>query len=183
MPIKKRHIILLCCAALLLAAGCRSHREVAQTAPPPPNESAVTPAANQHDTPAAPRPRCANFTCNVQGMQANGQLRIQPDSLIWVCATKLVELGRAELTPDSVLIYSRIVGRSFRGSYEDIYRRFHYRTSFNEVQALLTSADVDREIAALLKRLHIDAAVHIGSWKEVDKISFPFNIPANTRSL
>lgn len=170
----KPHHLILCCALLLLTAGCRSQRQVAQ---------AATSAPEQQATPALPRPRCANFTCSTQGFQATGQLRMQPDSLIWASATKIVELGRAQLTPDSVLVYSRVVSRCFRGSWEDLCRRFHYRTSFSEVQTLLTADDADRQIAALLRQLRIDAAVHIGSWKEVEQITFPFSIPANTRPL
>lgn len=173
---------MFCCAVLLLAAGCRSQREAARTAPAATPET-VSETPVEQPVPTVPMPRSANFTCSVQGAQASGQLRWQPDSIIWASATKLIELGRAELTPDSVLIYSRVVSRSFRGSYDDIYRRFHYRTTFAEVQAMLTADDADQQIATLLKRLRIDAAVHIGPWKESAKMSFPFSIPANTRPL
>lgn len=177
MPINRRHIILLCGALLLLASGCRSRRESAQPAPVPSvAEEIIEPTK-------VPQYRTANFTCSLQGTQANGQLRMQTDSLIWASATKIIELGRAELTHDSVLIYSRVVNRCYRGSYEDIYRRFHYRTSFDEVQAILTAPDADRQIAALLKQLRIDGSVRLGPWKTAETLTFPFNIPANARPL
>lgn len=182
---KKHHITLLCLALLLLTAGCRSHREAVRTEPAATEQSGQCGHAEppQPQQPATPQFRTASFTCSMQGTQAAGQLRIATDSLIWASAAKIIELGRAELTPDSVLVYSRVVNRCFRGSYEDIYRRFRHRTSFDEIQKLLASDDADQQIDALLKQLRIDAAVHIGPWKEAPSLTFPFSIPANARPL
>lgn len=184
---KNRHIILLGCALLLLATGCRSHREAARTAPQ--EQSAQgQPGRGPQETPGQTQPArarllTASFTCSAQGVQASGQLRAASDSLIWASASKILELGRAELTPDSVLVYSRVLNRCFRGSYDDIYRRFHYRTSFKEIQSMLTADDADRQIAGLLKQLRLDAAVHIGPWKEAQALTFPFSIPSNARPI
>lgn len=182
MPIKRLHIAALCLTLLLLASGCRSRRDTAQPAPPgqavPERQGKVA-----EPEPAKPTYRTAAFTCTLQGTQASGQIRTIPDSLIWASASKIIELGRAELTPDSVRVYSRVINRCFRGSYDDIYRRFHYRTSFQEIQSLLTASDADRQIAALLKQLHIGATVHIDLWKETTTLTFPFSIPPNARPL
>lgn len=37
-----------------------------------------------------------------------GQIRVKKDSILWFSCTKLLELGRMRITPDSLLFYSRI---------------------------------------------------------------------------
>ena len=83
----RRTIFAVLALATLLAAGCRSQRDAAGTT-----------TANEGQPPAAvftPKYYTSNFTCSAQGLQATGQLRMQPDSIIWLSASKIIELGRA----------------------------------------------------------------------------------------
>lgn len=176
---------------LILATGCRSHKQVPQK-PNTANDTAITTNQGQV-TPATPvtPPKpiytphyySANFNCNAMGYKANGQMRIQSDSVIWACATKVVELGRAKLTPDSVTIYVKLMNRCFQGTYNDFYKRFHYRTNFKEVYQMVTADDAEQQISALAKRLGADITLSLDPLKEVDKLNFPMAIPNKVNPL
>lgn len=166
----------LCLMALLLT-GCRSQKEAAATRPETHTE---TPPAVVTPPVYVPAYYTSNFTCTTQGVTANGQIRMQQDSIIWLSATKVIELGRAKLTPDSVIVYVKVAGRCFRGSYMDIYRRFRYRTTFDELQKMLTAPDAEKQIAALVKSFGIEAEIKLDPWKKVEKLTFPFSVPNNT---
>ena len=93
MSLRNRSIILL--AAAMLLASCHSTKEV--TLPPPP------PSPRTDAAPAMPCEKTVtNFTASVDGMSVNGQLRMANDSVMWLSITKIIELGRALATPDSV---------------------------------------------------------------------------------
>ena len=151
-------------------AGCRSQRDAAHTRP-------TTPPAY------VPQYYTANFTCTTQGITAKGQLRMQTDSVLWAYASKIVELGRARLTQDSVVVYVKLTNSCFRGTYIDLYRRFGYRTSFDEVVAMATADDAEQQIAALMRSLNLDATVSLEPWQKADKLTFPIPIPANAKPL
>ena len=129
MPIRRR-LPLWLLAAALLAAGCISHKGAARP---------ETPAVTSPTTDASPSYYTANFTCSAEGMTANGQLRMQTDSIIWLSASKVIELGRARFTHDSVIIHAKITGQCFRGDYNDLYRRFNFRTDFDQLSKTLTA--------------------------------------------
>lgn len=116
-------------------------------------------------------------------MTANGQLRLQPDSVLWASASKVIELGRACLTKDSVVVYVKVSGRCFRGTYDDLYRRYHYRTSFQDAVKMVTADDAEQQIAALIKAFNLDATVELDPWQQVDKLKFPFSVPSNVKPL
>ena len=173
-------------SALLLITGCRSHKEAAQTARP--TDSNAQPIVVQEPVPEpepvyTPQYYSSNFTASSQGITINGQLRIQSDSVIWGSATKIIELGRAKLTPDSVIIYAKVMGRCFRGSYMDLYRRYRYRTTFDEIYQMITADDAERQIAIIARRFGIEAEIHLDPWKKVPSLTFPFSIPANVKPL
>lgn len=177
MPHYRRIIPAALCLMALALTGCRSQKEAAATRPETRTETppaVVTPPAY------VPAYYTANFACTAQGMTANGQIRMQQDSVIWLSATKVIELGRAMLTPDSVKVYVKVAGRCFRGSYMDIYRRFRYRTTFDEVQKMLTAPDAEKQIEALVKSFGIEAEIQLDPWKKADKLTFPFAVPNNT---
>jgi len=173
MPIT-RLLFPLALALLLTLAGCRSHRDTARSA-----SHAVTPTTGA----ATPRYFTSNFACSAEGVAANGQLRMQPDSVIWLSASKIIELGRARFTRDSVIIHAKVMGRCFRGNYDDLYRRFHLRTDFDQLYQTVTADDAGLRIAALARQLGIEATVELQPWKEVDRLTFPIPIPANINPL
>lgn len=164
---------------VLLWAGCLSHRDTTRN-----NSSDVgvdiLATASPHN---APLYYTARFTCSTQGITATGQLRLQPDSILWVSASKVIELGRACFTKDSVVVYAKVMGRCFRGSYDDIYRRFHYRTTFEDVVKMMTATDAEQQIATLVRPFNIEVEIRLDPWQQVEKLRFPLPIPANVNPL
>lgn len=164
----------------LTVAGCRIHREATHGTPANPNTGTNDPA----NPPAyVPKYYTANFTCTAQGVTAKGQLRLQPDSVLWASASKIIELGRARLTRDSVVVYVKVTNSCFRGTYIDLYRRFHYRTSFDEVVKMATADDAEQQIAALMSAMNLDATVKMEPWQQVATLTFPLAIPKNVNPL
>ena len=166
-------------AAVLLAlttAGCRSPREAAHNTP--------TSTGTSNNPPAyTPQYYTSNFTCTAQGVTAKGQMRLQPDSVLWASATKIIELGRARLTRDSVVVYVKVTNSCFRGTYIDLYRRFNYRTSFDEVVKMATADDAEEQIAALIRAMNLDATVKMEPWQKAEKLTFPLTVPAGAKPL
>ena len=160
----------------IMLTGCISQREPAHATHSNPTTPANPPAY-------VPKYYTSNFTCNTQGVTANGQLRLQPDSVLWASASKIIELGRARLTPDSVVVYVKVTNQCFRGTYTDLYHRFNYRTSFDEVVKMVTADDAEQQIAVLLRSLNLDATVKMEPWKQVSSLSFPISIPKKTNPL
>jgi len=163
-------IIVSLTALLLLAAACCPQRHLAE-GPEPVQPQRARPC------------RTANFSCAIEGTTVSGQLRLAEDSILWATASKIIELGRATATPDSVIVYAKAVGRCYRGTYDDLYRRFHYRTSFSELQAIVTAPDADEQLQALARRFGIAAEFHILPWRENKDASFPIYIPPHVKPL
>ena len=185
--------MLLFALTALTATSCRIHREATHARPATP----TTGNATDPDSPPAyvPQYYTAKFTCTTQGemdfkvagttqgITANGQLRLQPDSVLWAYASKIIELGRARLTPDSVVVYAKVANSCFRGTYADLYRRFGYRTNFEEVVKMATADDAEAQIATLLRSLNLDATVKLEPWQKAETLNFPIIIPANAKPL
>ena len=155
---------------MVAMAGCISHRSSSHNSTPGVRVD-VPSGTSSHYT---PHYYTTNFTCTAQGMTANGQLRLQPDSVLWASASKVIELGRACLTKDSVVVYVKVSGR---------YRRYHYRTSFQDAVKMVTADDAEQQIAALIKVFNLDATVELDPWQQVDKLKFPFSVPSNVKPL
>lgn len=170
MPKIASTLLPLALAALLLASACCSQRQLAE-------DSAPVQPQRVHPY------RTANFTCAVAGTTVNGQIRLAEDSIIWASASKVVELGRAVATPDSVIVYAKVMGSCFRGTYDDLYRRFHYRTSFADLQEMLTAPDADARLQSLARRFGVAAEVRIQPWRESKEASFPIYVPPHVKSL
>ena len=170
---RKLTLTALATALLALAlTGCHIQREAAHGTP-------TTPA----DPANPPTYYTTNFTCTTQDITANGQMRLQPDSVLWASVTKIIELGRARLTRDSVVVYVKMTNSCFRGNYIDLYHRFGYRTSFDEVVKMATADDAEQQIAALMKALSVDATVTMEPWKQVSALTFPLAIPKTVKPL
>ena len=130
----------------------------------------------------------ATFNSEVRGVNVSGILRTSCDSVIWVSISKVVELGRMKLTPDSVTIYAKVLNKAYRGTYDDIYRITNYRTSYEEIQQKIYNAyrrnekqivyDVDARqlketiVLDLRRMTPSSTALH-----------YPMNIPDKTRWL
>ena len=157
--------------ALLAATGCRSLRQTAHSVD---NKAVET---------TAPVYKKARFTYRLNDGEIVGQVRIQEDSVVWASAVKLIELGRARLTPDSVVVYVRMMGRYFRGSYEDVYRRTGVKTSFAEVHAAITSEHPSEGIGQLMERFKMPGTVTLTNWETVDSLAFPIAKPPQATDI
>ena len=183
MP-KRLSITALVVALLALSmTGCRSHRDAARSNPTATPAGTVTPVTPDAPPAYVPKYYTTNFTCTTQGITAKGQLRLQPDSVLWASASKIIELGRARLTRDSVVVYAKVANSCFRGTYVDLYRRFHYRTSFDEVVKMVTADDAQPQIANLLMSMNIDATVAMEPWQQSSALTFPLSVPSNAKPL
>ena len=161
----KRPLLLLLSVLMVLLSGCRSHRNVPSVAPPEPEVVA----------PTAPREySVVNFTASVEGVRVNGQLRIAKDSLVWANATKVVELGRAMASPDSVWVNAPVMGISFAGTYADLQRQTRQQVTFEEIQQAVESDDAETGVAALARRMGVKMQIKITKRMRVDQLSFPF---------
>lgn len=174
---KTRNIILLCAAILL--AGCHGTKHTARTVEPPAapaeeptEEPAVTPVAQQKRTYTV-----VNFDGTVQGISVNGQLRMAEDSVMWVTVSKIIEVGRAMCTPDSLWLRAPLLGRDDAMSYADLRRITGKSITFGEMQKIATSDNAEEHIAALARQLGFDAAVRITGRRQVERLTFPYTKP------
>ena len=149
----------------LLAVGCRSTRQAATTTAP------ATVAA-----PAAPQRQLTviTFSAIVNGFSASGQMRVAEDSVLWVSVNKLVELGRAMATPDSVWVTTTFGDHNFAGSYDDLQRLTKRRITFDELQAMAMADDAGEQISQLAASLGLNATVYVTGRRKVNKLAFPF---------
>lgn len=140
------NIAILAFAACIVLTGCRSHRELKHN--PTPTEQRDTTVTKPHtSTPRAPRldsiantdfaTLTANFHCTVDGISVNGQLRMANDSIIWISVNKIVELGRARLTPSRAQAYTKVISKKYDLTYNDIRQRWGIDVDFATLQALL----------------------------------------------
>lgn len=174
----RKYLTILILFGLVAATGCRSAKEAAKKERQDPETSASAPTR-----PISRNYSTTNLTCEIKGSVINGQLRMLQDSIIWATANKFIELGRAKLTPDSVVIYLKVANRCFRGDYQDLFKRIGIRTSFAEIQEMITAEDADNQINAMVRRMNIGAQVHLQGWAPVPSTTFPLVIPATVKPL
>lgn len=164
---KRRHVIFLFFAiALLAVAACRSQRDTAATPDTP--GTPATPTAEARYT-------VISFTGTVDGISVNGQVRLAKDSLIWCSVTKLLEVGRAMATPDSVWVRSSLLGVNEAGTFSQAQRRAKTNLTFSQIQELLMSDDAEQRLAEMSRAFGHPATVRITRRQQVDRLSFPFN--------
>lgn len=140
---KKQSVAILAVLMAFCLTGCRNTSKL--THDKSPSQQASKPAAECVEI-----SRCetliANFSCTVDDIAVNGQLRLRRDSVIWVNLNKFIELGRAKLTRDSVFVYAKIAGRYFEGTYSDLQKVAGITTDFESLQELfLGEKDFVRE--------------------------------------
>ena len=85
-----------------------------------------------------------NFTTKVEGlnMTLNGQVRIKHDSVIWLTLSKVVEIGRAKLTPDSIHVIIKVQNKYYQGSYADFAKNTGININYECIQSLLLGDDM-----------------------------------------
>ena len=137
-----RRAVIICFALLLaVATGCRTHRNLADGDQ---GGKISNPTVTETEIPRLDTIRnamyeryCANYSCNVEGMTINGQIRIVHDSCIWISVNKLIEVGRIMITPKRVSGYSKILGKYYDGSYEEVRKRWGIDIDYATIEALI----------------------------------------------
>lgn len=174
----KTRVTILLLFVLLLAA-CRSSRNLTDTTVPTTVDSVETETAQQRACFAA------NFYCDLSRVRLSGMLRMMEDSVLWISVSKVVELGRARFTPDSVLIHARVSQQFFRGSYDDAYRTSGYRVEFDQLQRLFLDAyrERRREVDLVLPSLQRDDTLHLvfTHYTAAREQTYPLVIPQSAR--
>lgn len=161
-------------AAALLLVGCRGSRQSAAPAGATATTETPTPA-----TPAATtvQPRVytvVNFDATVEGVSATGQLRVAEDSVMWISVNKLIELGRAMATPDSVWVNAPLFDKRFSGTYTEVGRMAKRNVSFEQLQEIALADDAEERLQRLVNQMGINATVRITGRKTVTTLRFPF---------
>ena len=143
MPMKMQlrigygYVALLFIVAIALFVNCRSTKTIIDNEPELP-VVVVEPSDFEFHTISR------NFIVKVEGfnMTLNGQLRVKHDSIIWFTLSKMVEIGRAKLTQDSVFAYLKIQNKYFAGSYADLFKTLGVAIDYQTLQALLLGNDM-----------------------------------------
>ena len=155
---KKSFIIgLMMVVAAVLMTGCRSTENLA----------APSSTAREYYT--------MNFSGEADGIGFSGQLRMAKDSVIWCNFSKIIDLGRAMATPDSVWVNIPLLGRNQAGDYAMVKRLTGASVTYDELQAILLSDKPEEGIRRLAKRMGLDVTVRIKKRERVDGLTFPFN--------
>lgn len=144
----------------LLVIGCRSSKTAVTTSP--------------EATPAQPHYTVLTFSATANGISADGQLRMARDSVIWCSFSKIVELGRAMATPDSVWVNIPLMGKMRKGNYRDLERVTHRAIDFQQLQAIVDGPDTEKRIEELATQMGYKVAVKIKRREQVDQLTFPF---------
>ena len=163
----KRSTLLLLAMATLSFGACHSSRHTART--PQPDDT----VASRHETPKRVL-SVIPFTAEVEGMAVSGQLRMAEDSVMWLTASKFIEVGRAMATADSVFLHAPLMGREEAMDYATLHRRTGVKTSLRDLQQMALAPDASQRIADLADKLGFSVTVHVGQRRQVDELSFPF---------
>ena len=152
----------------LLAAGCHTAKKVT-TAPEAAPEVVATAPIRAYTV--------LTFEAEVEGIAVNGQLRVAEDSAMWVSVTKVIEMGRAMCTPDSLWLRAPLMGRDEAMDYAGLRQQTGADITYAELQQTVLAPDADERLARLARRLGIKATVHIIRRWQPEHLSFPYNKP------
>lgn len=152
----------------LLATGCHSTRKVTTVPEAVPTVEAETPKRNY---------TVMTFEGVVEGMSVNGQLRVAEDSAMWVSVTKLIEMGRAMCTPDSLWLHAPLLGRDDAMDYTSLRRRTGVDITYDEMQQCVLAPDAEERVANLARRLGFAAQIRIIQRRQPDHLTFPYTKP------
>lgn len=153
-------IAVLGCLTLLLATGCHSTKKA--TATPP----------------EVRQPReyyTMNFSGEADGIGFSGQLRMAKDSVIWCNFSKIIDLGRAMATQDSVWVRIPLLNRNESGDYGMVKRLTGISVTYDELQSIVLSDNAEERIRNLARRMGHDVTVRIKRRERVESLTFPFN--------
>ena len=170
--------------SVVLFVGCRSHQELTQPVTPSVDSTAVDTVST---VVTREKKACfaANFYCDLSHVRLSGMLRMQEDSVIWFSLSKVIELSRAKLTPDSVTFYARATQQYFRGNYAAANAMIGYYFDFAQLQELLLSAyrERKRDVDLVMKGNTRQDTLHLvfTRYSTVREQSYPLAIPNRAR--
>ncbi|MBR0073094.1 MAG: DUF4292 domain-containing protein [Bacteroidales bacterium] len=143
MKSRTTHTILFAVGLSLMAVtACKTPKTVVKdsgtpTPPPVAKHITVSDIANADFSTLA-----MNFSTELMDIGVSGQVRIQKDKVIWISVSKLLELGRVKMTPDSVYATVKLKNQAFRGTYNQFQKQFGIAMNFDIAQALLVGNDI-----------------------------------------
>lgn len=154
----------------LFLIGCHAGRKVTKV-PEPPEPPVVD---------EVPTPRTytvLNFEGTVEGYGVKGQMRVAQDSVMWVSVNKILEMGRAMCTSDSLWLHAPLLGQDMALDYPALKKMTGTDITYDKIQEMALAPDADEQIARLAQQLGFHATVHITQRREVESLSFPFTKP------
>ena len=161
--------IILTLALAILATGCHTARKVA-----------TEPVVPEPEPPVVVQPRTytvLTFEGEVEGIPVNGQLRVAEDSVMWVSVTKVIEVGRAMCTPDSLWLRAPLLGHDDAMDYATLRRLTGVDITYEEMQQIALAPDAEERLARLAERLGFTASVRITRRRQAERLTFPYNKP------
>lgn len=159
-------------AMLLLAAGCHTSRKAVEVQEQPPEEEVVEVVAPKRTY------TVLNFEGTVEGVNVSGQLRVAEDSVMWVSVYKIIEMGRAMCTPDSLWLHAPFLGREEALDYPALRRQTGVDITYDEMQQTALAPDAEERLTRLAQRLGVRAKVRITQHRQVESLSFPYTKPS-----
>ncbi len=135
-------LILFSAIVLSVFSACKSSKTVQQPETPeilPPVPEKISPKQIRNTD---FKTLSANFSTEVGGIGISGQLRMQKDKVIWVSISKIIELARIKLTPDSIYVSIKIPSQAFQGTYAEFQKDYGFVFSFDIAQAALLGNDL-----------------------------------------
>ena len=136
-------LLIICCA--LAIAGCKTKKKLIATQPA--SNTAAKPAANKLEAIKASQVNFNTFSGKAKTkLDINGSsnsvtlnIRMQKGQKIWVSVTAIagIEVARALITPDSLLVINKLQGLYIRKPFSYIYSFTSRQIDFASLEALL----------------------------------------------
>ena len=167
---RNRRILLLILLPLL-AFGCHTARKTPR-APEP-----VTQAPEPPEQEPKRFYSVILFEGEVEGVNVNGQLRVAEDSAMWISVVKLIEMGRAMCTPDSLWLHAPLLGHEDALDYAGLKRMTGVSLTYDELQQTVMAPDAEARLARMAQQLGMKANIHITQRRQVEHLSFPYPKP------
>ena len=155
---------------VLLLAGCHTARHAAVAPDGQAEEPAPVVAPQRTYT-------VITFTGEVEGISVAGQLRMAEDSVIWVSMNKVIEMGRAMATPDSLWLRAPLLGRDDALDYATLRRTTGVGMTFDELQQMVSAEDAEVRIERMAKQLGARVTLKFTDRRRVDHLTFPYPKP------
>src|SRR5471030_172022 len=144
-----RYIQIIAVCGLLVVAGCKAkkqlvvNRTVPVNAPKPVDEKKVkldAIRANQSNFTTFSGKARTKLAFSGSSNEATLNIRIKRDRKIWISVTAIagIEVARALITPDSILLINRLQGMYVRQPFSYVYKFTGRQVNYKTLESLLT---------------------------------------------